>query len=97
MDDVKGMKIRIPGGPPTEMAKALGMVPTPIPMPDMYQALDKGVVDGMGVPWEAVQGFRLYEVANNYTMVPMFTRVLLDLRQQAEMAEPAEPMCVRRS
>ncbi len=73
LDDLKGMKIRIPGGPPTEMAKALGMVPTPIPMPDMYQALDKGVVDGMGVPWEAVQGFRLYEVAKNYTMVPMFT------------------------
>ncbi len=73
MADLKGMKIRIPGGPPTEMAKALGMVPTPIPMPDVYQALDKGVVDGMGVPWEAVQGFRLYEVGKNYTMVPMFT------------------------
>jgi TRAP-type C4-dicarboxylate transport system substrate-binding protein len=73
MDDLKGMKIRVPGGPPTEMAKALGMVPTPIPMPDMYQALDKGVVDGMGTPWEAVQGFRLYEVGKNYTMVPMFT------------------------
>ena len=73
LEDLKGMKIRIPGGPPTEMAKALGMVPTPIPMPDVYQALDKGVVDGMGVPWEAVQGFRLYEVAKNYTMVPMFT------------------------
>jgi TRAP-type C4-dicarboxylate transport system substrate-binding protein len=73
LDDLKGMKLRVPGGPPTEMAKALGAVPTPIPMPDMYQALDKGVVDGMGVPWEAVQGFRLYEVAKNYTMVPMFT------------------------
>ena len=72
LEDLKGMKIRIPGGPPTEMAKALGAVPTPIPMPDMYQALDKGVVDGMGVPWEAVQGFRLYEVAKYYTMVPLF-------------------------
>jgi TRAP-type C4-dicarboxylate transport system substrate-binding protein len=73
LEDLKGMKIRVPGGPPTEMAKALGAVPTPIPMPDMYQALDKGVVDGMGVPWEAVQGFRLYEVAKYYTMVPLFT------------------------
>ncbi len=71
LEDLKGMKIRIPGGPPTDMVKALGAVPTPIPMPDMYQALDKGVVDGMGVPWEAVQGFRLYEVAKYYTMVPM--------------------------
>ncbi len=73
LEDAKGMKIRLPGGPPTEMGKALGMVPTPIPMPDMYQALDKGVVDGMGAPWEAIQGFRLYEVAKNYTMAPLFT------------------------
>jgi TRAP-type transport system periplasmic protein len=73
LEDLKGMKIRIPGGPPTEMVKALGAVPAPIPMPDMYQALDKGVVDGMGVPWEAVQGFRLYEVAKYYTMVSTVT------------------------
>ena len=89
LEDLKGLKIRIPGGPPTEMVKALGAVPAPIPMPDMYQALDKGVVDGMGVPWEAVQGFRLYEVAKYYTMVSDRDAVLLALHQQAEMGEPA--------
>ena len=46
LEDLKGMKIRMLGGPPTEMAKALGAVPAPMPMPDMYQALDKGVFDG---------------------------------------------------
>lgn len=71
LEDIKGLKIRVTGGPPTEQIKALGAVPTPIPMPDVYQALDKGVVDGMGAPWEAVQGFRLYEVAKYYTMVPL--------------------------
>ena len=73
LEDMKGLKIRIPGGPPTEMIKALGAVPAPVPMPDMYQALDKGVVDGMGAPWEAIQGFRLYEVAKYYTMVSTVT------------------------
>ena len=71
LEDLKGLKIRVTGGPPTDQIKALGAVPTPIPMPDVYQALDKGVVDGMGAPWEAVQGFRLYEVAKYYTMVPL--------------------------
>jgi TRAP-type C4-dicarboxylate transport system substrate-binding protein len=51
--------------------KALGAVPTPMPMPDTYQALDKGVIDGMGAPWEAIHGFRLYEVVKYYTMVPL--------------------------
>src|SRR5713226_8136639 len=36
LDDIKGLKVRVLGGPPTEMAKALGAVPTLIPMPDLY-------------------------------------------------------------
>src|SRR3981189_3240188 len=72
LEDLKGMKLRVLGGPPTEMAKALGAVPTLIPMPDVYQSLDKGVVDGAAAPWEAVQGFRLYEVARNYTIAPFY-------------------------
>ena len=73
LEDLKGLKIRVTGGPPTEQMKALGAVPTPMPMPDVYQALDKGVVDGMGAPWEAILSFRLYEVAKYYTMVPLST------------------------
>jgi TRAP-type transport system periplasmic protein len=71
LEDLKGLKIRVAGGPPTEQMKALGAVPTLIPMPDNYQALDKGVIDGMGSVWEAMNGFRLYEVAKYYTMVPL--------------------------
>ena len=67
MEDIKGLKIRVVGGPPTEQMKALGAVPLLIPMPDNYQALDKGVIDGMGAPWEAIHGFRLYEVVKYYT------------------------------
>ncbi len=41
-----------------------------VPMPDNYMAMQKGVTDGMGAPWEAIHGFRLYEVANYYTETP---------------------------
>ena len=71
MEDMKGLKIRVVGGPPTEQMKALGAVPVLIPMPDNYQSLDKGVIDGMGAPWEAIHGFRLYEVVKYYTLVPL--------------------------
>jgi TRAP-type C4-dicarboxylate transport system substrate-binding protein len=71
MEDIKGLKIRVVGGPPTEQMKALGAVPVLIPMPDNYQSLDKGVIDGMGTPWEAIHGFRLYEVVKYYTIVPL--------------------------
>jgi TRAP-type C4-dicarboxylate transport system substrate-binding protein len=72
LEDMKGLKLRTLGGPPIEMAKALGAVPTLIPMPDLYQSLDKGVVDGAIVPWEAIHGFRLYEVAKYYTIAPFY-------------------------
>ena len=70
LEDLKGMKIRMTGGPPTDMLKALGGVPMLIPMPDNYISLQKGVIDGMGAPWEAINVWRFYEVVNYYTEVP---------------------------
>jgi TRAP-type transport system periplasmic protein len=70
MEDLAGMKIRMTGGPPTEMTKALGAVPTLIPMPEMFLSLQRGIVDGMGAPWEAIHGFRLYEVVKHYIETP---------------------------
>ena len=70
LEDIKGMKIRMSGGPPTEMMQAIGGIPMLIPMPDNYISLQKGVIDGMGAPWEAINVWRFYEVVNYYTQVP---------------------------
>jgi len=70
IEDLKGLKIRMVGGPPTEMIKALGGAPLFVSMADAYISLSKGVMDGMGTPWEAIQTFRFYEVVNHYTQVP---------------------------
>lgn len=67
LEDLKGLKIRMMGGPSTEQMKALGGVPVSVSMPDNYMSLQKGVTDGMGAPWEAVNSFRLYEVVKYYT------------------------------
>ena len=69
-EDIKGLKIRMTGGPPTDMVRVLGGVPMLIPMPDNYISLQKGVIDGMGSPWEAIHAFRLYEVVDYFTEVP---------------------------
>ena len=90
MDDIKGMKLRILGGPPTEQMKALGAVPLLIPMPDSYQALDKGVIDGMDISWEGIYSFRLYEVVKYYTIAPLTTSYNTIDDEQAEMGQSAE-------
>jgi TRAP-type C4-dicarboxylate transport system substrate-binding protein len=33
--------------------------------------MDKGVIDGMGAPWEPILAHRLYEVVKYYTIVPL--------------------------
>ncbi len=73
MDDIKGMKIRTPPGSATEMVKALGAVPVAVPMPDTYLNLQKGVVDGAIVTWEAILTFKFYEVAKYYTIAPLLS------------------------
>ena len=70
IEDLRGMKIRTTGGPPTDQMRALGGTPVSIPMPDVYMSMQKGVVDGMGASWEPIYGYRLYEVANHYTRTP---------------------------
>ena len=80
LEDIKGMKIRMTGGPPTDMMKALGGVPMMISMKDNYITMQKGVTDGMGAPWEAIWQYRLYEVVKYYTETPFpavyFTQVI---------------------
>jgi TRAP-type C4-dicarboxylate transport system substrate-binding protein len=70
LEDLRGMKIRMTGGPPTDMMKALGGVPMLIPMPDNYISLQKGVIDGLGAPWEAINVWRFHEVTEYFTQVP---------------------------
>ena len=79
LEDMKGLKVRMMGGPSTEVMKALGGVPVSVPMPDNYMALQKGVTDGMGAPWEAVNSFRLYEVVKYYTTGTAFPVVYFSI------------------
>lgn len=68
--DIKGLKIRATGGPPTELIEAMGGVPVSMGMPDTYQALQTGVLDGILNNWEAIYSFRHYEVCKYITMAP---------------------------
>lgn len=70
MEDIKGLKIRAMGGPPTEMAELLGAVPQSMPMPDTYTNLQTGVLDGIFTPWEAIISWRHHEVCPYVTTIP---------------------------
>lgn len=61
LEDVKGLKIRSTG-PSAKVVSALGGVPVAMPMPEAYDALSRGVAQGIIAPWEPLLGFKLAEV-----------------------------------
>jgi TRAP-type transport system periplasmic protein len=66
LDDLKGMKIRC-GGPIVDIAKQLGAAPVGMTMGEAYDALSKGVVEGIYAPYEPLEGFKLAEVVKYTT------------------------------
>lgn len=62
-ESVKGKRIRVIQSPlHTELWSGFGAYPTPIPIPETYNALKTGVVDAMDLTKSAYVGFKLYEV-----------------------------------
>jgi TRAP-type C4-dicarboxylate transport system substrate-binding protein len=66
LEDLKGLTIRAPGicG---DVIKALGGTPAPTPMPEVYEAISKGVVDGESSNLETLKTFRFAEVVKYET------------------------------
>ena len=61
-DDIRGMNMRVNGGPPTEWATLAGANPMNMGIGDVYSAMERGVVDGVtSTGWDVVSAFRFYE------------------------------------
>ncbi|WP_193177399.1 TRAP transporter substrate-binding protein [Oricola nitratireducens] len=60
-DDVVGTKLRIPTRTGAWLIEALGAAPTAMPVPELPQALSKGVVDGALIPWEIIPALNIQE------------------------------------
>jgi len=63
MDELKGLKVRAPTRIGTKFLAALGATPVQMPIPQVTEAIAKGVIDGAMVPWEVAPAIKLQEVA----------------------------------
>jgi len=66
MEDLKGMKIRATGNS-AAVITALGGSPVAMSMPDSYQSIQKGVVNGGIYPVETNKGWKMAEVVDYLT------------------------------
>ncbi|MBU2499294.1 MAG: TRAP transporter substrate-binding protein [Proteobacteria bacterium] len=66
LEDMKGLKLRGHGAS-AQVLSALGAMPVAMPMPEVYQGLQTGLIDGSIYPWEINQGWRLGEMTRYCT------------------------------
>lgn len=67
LDDFKGMKLRAPTRLTNRMLAAFGATPVGMPVPQVPDALSKGVIDGAVIPWEIVPALKLHEMVKFHT------------------------------
>ncbi len=68
-DDMKGLKIRIPGIKMyTSIFQALGANPTVMNFPEVFGALQQGTIDGQENPIDVIVSAKLYEVQKYLTL-----------------------------
>jgi TRAP-type C4-dicarboxylate transport system substrate-binding protein len=68
MEDLRGLKIRVPSRNSGLVVEAWGATPVSMPVLEIYNAMQTGVVDGALIDATTLTAFRLGEVTNYITM-----------------------------
>jgi TRAP-type C4-dicarboxylate transport system substrate-binding protein len=68
--DLRGMKVRGPTRQITKMLASVGATPVGMPLPQIPDALSKGVIDACVIPWEVVPSIKVHELTKFHTEIP---------------------------
>jgi TRAP-type C4-dicarboxylate transport system substrate-binding protein len=77
--DLKGLKIRVPGGRYLELYTELGVAPQSMGMGEIYMAMKTGVIDGLRTGSGSVNQLKLYEVADQAVKLGSWPALMQDL------------------
>ncbi len=72
LEDLKGLKFRGVGDQ-AKLLKELGVTPVGMTPPEIYDALQKGTVDGLLGDWDIAHGYKLYDVVKYHSLLPVGT------------------------
>jgi TRAP-type C4-dicarboxylate transport system substrate-binding protein len=62
--DLRGLKVRAPTRQVNKMIASMGATPVAMPVPQVSDALSKGVIDGAVIPYEVAPGLKVNELTN---------------------------------
>jgi TRAP-type transport system periplasmic protein len=73
IEDVKGLRMRAPNPSTQALLAYLGATPVGMPPGQVYENLQKGVIDGAVFPWDAIKGFRLENSLKHHLDARVYT------------------------
>ena len=76
LEDIKGLRLRSPGPQQTALLRELGVSPLTIPIPEVYDALQKGMADGAVVPFSVIIDFKLFELIKYHTVANLYVMTM---------------------
>jgi TRAP-type C4-dicarboxylate transport system substrate-binding protein len=74
--DLEGLRIRTPSPAGNEILELVGATPVNMPMGDVYEGMQRGVIDGALAPVSVVKNFQLGDVTKYITMGDFWTQSL---------------------
>ncbi len=83
-EDMKGLRIRRPSAVAGDLIESMGASPVGMPAGDVYTSIQKGVIDGLSFPWEALKSFRIDELTKYHTHMPFYTSGLMVTMNKAK-------------
>ncbi|MDH2435560.1 TRAP transporter substrate-binding protein [Pokkaliibacter sp. MBI-7] len=72
-EDLKGLRIRRPTAVVGKLLEELGAQPIGMPAPEIYTSMQRGLLDGVSLPWEGMKAFRINELSDQHTEVPFYS------------------------
>lgn len=68
---IEGQRVRSAGAAMSDTLLALGAVPVAVPVPEMADALQRGIVDGLGVTYQAITDWQIETIGSDVWDVPI--------------------------
>lgn len=91
LDEVKGLKVRVPGPAQAAVVKKLGLVPVGMGTPQVAESLNRGVIQGTLTGWSAINTFRITPLIKTHLDLPMGVRAFfIGIRKEAYAKLPSK-------
>jgi TRAP-type C4-dicarboxylate transport system substrate-binding protein len=89
--ELNGLKMRVAGRVPSQIVERMGGTPVSMTAESIYEALQRGTIDGMVTSWAAFEPYKFAEVAFYHVEVPIGSNpsMFMMSRKKYESLPPA--------